>query len=495
MDCLENAILDVCHFHLGEYEFLLFDSLQIKYRRTLPLGDGLIYDDRILIKNLKNIYGCEFKPVFFKGQSKKRVITEGVMQYGRMIACIWSNYCPWQKTYKSSSGSLHFLVITDVTEKGIVCSDSLPRRDAELITWSDVEQGMRQIVVFDRKHERKKKLIKKSQVLAQIKKRYKPETIRKLIQGIRRDFDIYTELKFEKNIWNVPLYKLALRWYSMHIQFDIFLRASKEYFEWNDKVIKQNIAISRIFEEIRLYIVKLHSMYQEGELDRDDINLFQNSLIGKLSEVAEKEQELRSLIMQKEISDLASINITTNEVGELEVFCVPLVLSERSHMFSGRDYKTTMQLPFGTSITINGIDYPFPKAENPYDCMPMEGQEIAINRKIRKIVLMGYGTYGSQIERIRLVYGNYSESKIIFFSDWTQDALDSEYVIASGKFYPLEYGEMKHNGKIVMTEVVIEREQLCTKIVLPICNRIKVMAIWFFLNPCYHIGNMVKYFT
>ncbi|WP_026834843.1 hypothetical protein [Eubacterium xylanophilum] len=483
MDCIENAMLDVCKFHLSEYEILFYNSLQISYKKKIPIGDGAVYDDKVLIKNVEEIFGYEFKPLVFESGLVRKNVERAFDQYGRLILGIRSNYCPWQKTYGTSAGSLHFLVLTGIDEEGLICADSLPKRDNARIKWEDAEQGLKQIVVLQKCKKVKLKKIDKETVIAQTKKSFKPKTIKKLTKLISHNFDPGTEFKSETYIWRVPIYGLVQKWYSMHMQFDVFLKKYDNKMQWNKEIVELNNSIVRIYEEIKIYIVKIFGLYSERCLSKNDIELLTRIIVKKMDIAAEKEIYLKNMIIGIE-GYIPQNNITQKSItdSKYKMYSVPIKYTEKTHFVSGRDYKTSIHIPYGKEISIGEDKYCVPALDSLNDCMPMNGQEYVIDKKINKIVIMGYGTYESQIDFIRIYYGEKSESKTIAFSDWTQEPLNGEEVLVSGKFYPLNPDGMIHKGKLVAVEVPVEREEICSKIVLPRCNRIIVVAMWIGTN-------------
>ncbi len=206
LDCVDNTILTVCQMLRGEYEKVFWDSWQISYKTSSRIGDGFCYVPKRISKNVKKIYGIDFQPLGkFDITDTRNILQHQLDKNGMVVIGIRTNYCPWQKSYGSNHYVVHFLIVTEVAEEGILCTDTMPQRQGELIGWRDVEYGICSIIeVRDFStsvKERKSQEMSLNDVWKACRKNVRPKTIVKLAKKIEKNFDVVQEFWKEKDIW------------------------------------------------------------------------------------------------------------------------------------------------------------------------------------------------------------------------------------------------------------------------------------------------------
>ena len=105
--------------------------------------------------------------------------------------------------------------------------------------------------------------------------------------------------------------------------------------------------------------------------------------------------------------------------------------------------------------------------KNHFNCIFCDGQEIRVNKMIKGIVLIGYATYGTQFDfiKIRTDYNKIIEISLAF-SDWTEEKLIQEKVLWESEFKTKTEKNVNYIGKLVEKRLELGKIN-CQSIILP----------------------------
>ncbi|MCH5266503.1 MAG: hypothetical protein J1F02_11425 [Lachnospiraceae bacterium] len=220
LDCVDNTILTVCNAVRGEYLQTFWNAWNLKFIQAFIHDRRTALSGSFISDNVKEIYGLVFQPVEHAG-ARTGLLKKYFSEDGLVIMGIKTNCCPWQVSYKSSTYNLHYVIVSEVVEKGVLCVDTMPQKQGELITWEDVEEGIFSVIrVCDKgKETDSAKSVSLKKVYKNVRRNVRTGLISKLITALEKDFYLYLELERNEAVWKVPLYCLFNMASGSHIQF------------------------------------------------------------------------------------------------------------------------------------------------------------------------------------------------------------------------------------------------------------------------------------
>lgn len=491
LNCIENTMITVCNSLCGEYKRGFWNSWTVKYRRRYFSEGGFIIPKLRIETNLRKIYGLEFTPVGSTIRNNLiRKLKHQLDKNGLAIIGIKTNFCPWQQSYHEQEYSVHFLIVTKLLSEGVLCVDTMPKKQDEFISWKDIRSGVSELVEVERLSNGCKNVtIKNSKekynihyLRANVCKNVKPQTLNGLIQDIHNKQEVLYSLAKERNIWRVTIYQQIFIMVGVHCQFEQFLAESKmsdgfgAFFTLFHNLIQE-------WEFLKLLIIRLHRDYWSSKLTSERLDETIESCKTTLLTIMEKEKESINLFCQLVDRCNYSGERVIDSTGYIFFKEKQLTLhyNEVSHMVKTEKFEISNCLPFGLIVKTKILSYKFPPKENSREAknsLYCDGQRISIGAKLIKIGFIGYATYGNQSEYLTVVYeNNFIKKYGIALSDWTEAPLLNEEIVWQAEFRNKMEDGYSYTGKIITFVVDLDKTKKCENIILPLQKEIHILGI------------------
>lgn len=478
LDCVDNTALTVCNCLRGEYEKVFWDSWSIRYRPDYIAGRGLRIVQGRIQENVRKLYGIEFIPqgAFDRGNCRS-LIRQYMDEDGLLIVGIKTNAFPWAKAYNQDVQGVHFLLFTDISEKGIICIDTMPEKQDALLGWEDARRGVVSLIRirdFGRHNE-----VRIDKVWKHVRKNVQPKSVQFLREKLNTDFQVQREFGEQRNIWRIPLYNLFLTVMGGHAQFESYLR--RTVFNKDTYLLTQLRTLTIEWEALKVLTVKMHREYFSGKLSVEKCAKYKELYVEKLAGIAEMEEKAVCSFrksyenIRSGKNDFAAID--TEENGEKNIF-LSLPYNEKTHMLDPEDFFVDDVIPYGIVWEKELLEFRLPEIEKQKDnCMFCDGQVLKIGKQIHNISFLIYATYGAQLEQFEIGYEDGMEKKELSVSDWTEEPLHHERVMWRAGFKGKVPKKEDYNGKIAAIQLKLSPERTCEYIKLPQCKEIHIFAI------------------
>ncbi len=454
LDCIDNTIISICSYLFGNCQNLFWDALQFKYHNDYCIGKGLDWDDRKIVKNAEKLYGMYFQSNKISNvEGKQRLIENFFVKKDAMILAVRTNICSWQESYGSSNYTIHYVMIIDIVKNGIICNDCMPKKEDVFLSWEQLRYGLEGLITISIKDKRSK-FVSLNDIYKTVRKQLKIRDVEKMKKRISKDLDIQREFGIENKIRKIALYNLFLKVTGGHIQFSQYLDSCLNEKELSEEVLKTAV----LWEELKLMTVKIHMKYSQGQYISDkQIEEYRLWYKNKLETIILNEKQfvetLRNILNTKQYIRQANM---------MQIENVELVYNESSH-FLNNEFDVEIE----KLLKIIKHSQSIKTEKNHFNCIFCDGQEIRVNKMIKGIVLIGYATYGTQFDfiKIRTDYNKIIEISLAF-SDWTEEKLIQEKVLWESDFKTKTEKNVNYIGKLVEKRIELGKIN-CQSIILP----------------------------
>lgn len=488
LDCFENCILSITNWEFGEYHKAFIHSWGFAYNKEISpmIGRRLTANNHDIHEDIRSRYGIAMNQ--YNETDLEKVIDKLYHELGQNKAVIVladEYYCHWTFNYKKNHYTHFYIIIGQTENNDFICIDTQPQKKNIIVTRQQFKENHKHLFTYEihpvyLEHRFLNEILWDC-VMTNLEDKY-----RLLVDDMDmfiNDFiyiDYDTELMYE-TIWYSPIFSAISRIYGGRVQFTEFL---KDY-QLNEDIreyIKQLEKISYEWNIVRSLILKL-------EYNKDDFISIHHTLIKRIRLATQLEKKLFSLIikhLQANRLDQGGCSIKPNieslNTKEREFFYVNMnsYFNRKGLYFDKESFQFDNNISTGVIWDIDSMSFDFTHREK-LDNMVCLKQSISINKKpYSRLMLLGYGDWGNQIEELKIVYEDGSFDTIEFmFSDWWKNPELEETIAWQSDGRSLIDGQ-SYNGKIFAKSYLLpNHKKHIAEVIFPHCERIHILAMTF----------------
>lgn len=301
LTCLDDCIATLAHYYGCHYEMMYADGFAVlgssgEYQFASSYFIRLVNGPR----NLTDYHGLTLhrKEFYTKRRVKKLIRSE--IEEGRPVLLLFDPFwCPWDwgfQQYSNEEG--HCFLVSDMTDRGLVCADPYFEKEAELLPFEYFQKGIRGIYLVEYTGERSvpageyKKCLEKLFVNCRNQKYF--EGLHSFIDEIAYREDIFNEVQSDELFWRSPLVGILLRMNQSIQSISGFVRYVAEQLGNEDLLALGeriwNLAIT--WKQARKLITKLYFMKRPDECLKEKTVQKMRLVIQELETMPERIQEI-----------------------------------------------------------------------------------------------------------------------------------------------------------------------------------------------------------
>lgn len=487
LDCFEKSILTIINWEYGEYYKAFMHSWGFRYdnQGEKLIGQRLNANNYDIMQDIITHYGIILER-YNKTDDKELLdkIHEELQNKRPIIVVADEYYCHWTFNYHKKNLSHVYIIIGITQDNDFMCIDTQPKMTNLILSQEEFILGYKQIYTYDTRpinieYPNLQTLLDDC-IHSGDEKSYLLNTHE--MQLFIDDFehiDFYNEF-IDAEIWYSPLFKNINRIYGGRVQFIEFLKHYRNNSFINGFISRLNDAASE-WHIIRASLMKIYFNKERYLIEIDKI-------CHRITKVLDLEKELfESLIKTLEedgviesYTNLEMINDENSESNGDTFYYVDIqeYLNSKGLYFDKESLIFEDIVPTGSIWNLDGMSFDFTERDN-VDNISCHSQEISIAKQCyKKIMLLGYGEWGDQIEELTIIYSDNSNEQIdIMFSDWWKNPeFEEEIAWQSNGINKLD--NLIYNGKIFAKSYnIVDSKKTISHILLPECKYIHIFAI------------------
>ncbi len=133
LNCYEDAVISVIARYRTDYKLLFFMFWGFVYEKNNVIGEGIKRNRVIFSRIIKDVFNID---LFMK----REMLDENKLKELPVIIFIDTYWCFWHMDFKKSH-HIHYVVINEVQEEGVICLDAAFEKKGIFISWEELEKG------------------------------------------------------------------------------------------------------------------------------------------------------------------------------------------------------------------------------------------------------------------------------------------------------------------------------------------------------------------
>lgn len=470
LDCYVTSILSVLNWKMGQYQYAFWDSWCFNYCDSISeeLGECLCISMEEIIDRIVEFYGMQMVSLDIYDEELSQV-KECLGSGDPVLICVDTFYCEWYENFLKQHAN-HVIILTGIKSLDMFYAvDTIPVREKMTITMTYLRKG----IIFASKilFTKEPTYISLKEYLSYVLERKKAEFEQmKKFQVDLIHSDLYKELNKNVYIWRIAFLNNIRRVYGSRIcflQIVDFLAYREENEEWAmhiHNLFKPIIAEWGVFLNV-LYKAKISMK----------VSMLPKELSGRMEKIIKLEIET-----YKQIAKMVQNNRVDFENYRSEYKIIYGLYNSCSHFWENKDFTRKTMIPETLTIKKNMSVSILNGDKVDENCIICVGQHIKLPKlnNIKKLHLIGYATWGNQMEKLLLKWKQGLETDIyeINMSDWCLGANFGEDVVWNGVFEKIGEDAI-YNGHIYNCEILLKDNRRYEEIILPNCANICLFGI------------------
>ena len=133
LNCYEDAVVSVIARYRTDYKLLFFMFWGFVYEKNNVMGDGIKRNSVIFSRIIKDVFSIDLN-------MKWEMLDENKLEEIPVIIFMDTYWCSWHMDFKKSH-HIHYVVINEVHEEGVICIDAAFEKEGTFISWEELKKG------------------------------------------------------------------------------------------------------------------------------------------------------------------------------------------------------------------------------------------------------------------------------------------------------------------------------------------------------------------